>query len=117
MQNHRRRAFAPLHARAVGEDGVREARDRRGHGLHRGAEGQPAADRADPGRASRRLELDQELAATKDDFASSAASAGEARGVPEAKTATQANIVNVRAELRESRARNQVAAGSATSPA
>jgi hypothetical protein len=34
---------------------------------------------------------------------------GEARGTPDAPTATQANIVNVRAQMRESRARRQVA--------
>jgi hypothetical protein len=52
----------------------------------------------------------QELAATKDDFGLVAGVSGEQRGVPESKTATQANIVNVRTELRETRARAQVAA-------
>lgn len=50
-----------------------------------------------------------ELAATRDDFTIITGTSGEARGMPEAPTATQANIVNVRAELRESRARAQVA--------
>jgi hypothetical protein len=50
-----------------------------------------------------------ELAATKEDFAIVSGVGGEARGAPQSKTATQANIINVRAELRESRARTQVA--------
>lgn len=50
-----------------------------------------------------------ELAATKDDFGQITGVSGEARGVPESSTATQANIVNIRASMRESRARNQVA--------
>jgi hypothetical protein len=50
-----------------------------------------------------------ELAASKDDFNQIAGVGGEARGVPDEKTATQANIINVREQVRESRARTQVA--------
>lgn len=52
----------------------------------------------------------QQLAATKDDFLQITGVSGEARGSQETETtATQANIVNVRAQMRESRARAQVA--------
>jgi hypothetical protein len=47
--------------------------------------------------------------ANKDDFTQITGVSGEARGMPEATTATQANIVNVRAQVRESRARLLVA--------
>lgn len=50
-----------------------------------------------------------ELAASKEDFNQVAGVGGEARGVPDEKTATQANIINVREQVRESRARTQVA--------
>jgi hypothetical protein len=50
-----------------------------------------------------------ELAATKDDFGLISGVSGEQRGVPESPTATQANIVNIRAQMREARARTQVA--------
>lgn len=50
-----------------------------------------------------------QLAASHDDFNQISGVGGEARGMPEADTATQANIINVRAQVRESRARNQVA--------
>ncbi len=50
-----------------------------------------------------------ELAASRDDLNQITGVSGEARNSPEAPTATQANIVNVRAQLRESRARTQVA--------
>lgn len=48
-------------------------------------------------------------AATHEDFNQIAGVSGEARGVPDATTATQANIVNIHATIRESRARAQVA--------
>lgn len=51
----------------------------------------------------------QELAATKDDFAQVTGSSGEQRGVAETETATQANIINVRSQIRESQARVLVA--------
>lgn len=51
----------------------------------------------------------QQLAATKDDFNLITGVGGEARGVPEADTATQANIINIHASLRESSARQLVA--------
>lgn len=50
-----------------------------------------------------------QLAASHDDFNQITGVGGEARGMPESDTATQANIINVRAQVRESRARNQVA--------
>jgi hypothetical protein len=50
-----------------------------------------------------------QLAATKDDFLQITGVSGEQRGAPEAQTATQANIVNIRGQIREARARNQVA--------
>lgn len=51
-----------------------------------------------------------QLGATHDDFLQITGVSGEARGAPEKnETATQANIVNVRAQMRESRARAQVA--------
>ncbi len=50
-----------------------------------------------------------ELALTKDDFQQVAGVSGEARGTPQADTATQANIINVREQIRESRARGLVA--------
>jgi hypothetical protein len=49
------------------------------------------------------------LAATHDDYNQITGVSGEARGMPEADTATQANIINQRAQVRESRARVQVA--------
>jgi hypothetical protein len=52
----------------------------------------------------------QELAASKDDFQQVAGVSGEARGVPQADTATQANIINVREQIREAQARTLVAA-------
>ena len=51
----------------------------------------------------------QELALSKDDFQQVAGVSGEARGVPQSDTATQANIINVREQIRESRARSLVA--------
>jgi hypothetical protein len=51
----------------------------------------------------------QELAVTKDDFAQITGVSGEARGVPQADTATAANIINVRQQVRESRTRRLVA--------
>jgi len=51
----------------------------------------------------------QELAVTRDDFQRVAGVSGEAQGVPQNSTATQANIINVREQIRESRARTQVA--------
>lgn len=51
----------------------------------------------------------EELGAAKDDLQQVSGASGEARGVPEADTATQANIINVRQQVRESRARQQVA--------
>jgi len=50
-----------------------------------------------------------ELAATRDDLNQITGVSGEARNSPQAPTATQANIMNVRATIRESRARQQVA--------
>lgn len=50
-----------------------------------------------------------ELAASRDDLNQISGVSGEARNTPDAPTATQANIVNVRASIRESRARQQVA--------
>lgn len=68
----------------------------------------------DPLRPVQDAELGQgfwtELAATKDDFAVITGVSGEARATSEADTATQANIVNVRQQIRESKARTQVAA-------
>ena len=49
------------------------------------------------------------LAATDDDFRQITGVGGEQRGISEATTATQANIVNVRTEIRESDARSKVA--------
>lgn len=51
----------------------------------------------------------EELALAKDDFNQVAGVSGEARGIPQSDTATQANIINVREQIRESRARTQVA--------
>lgn len=48
-------------------------------------------------------------AATHEDFNQITGVSGEARGVPDSPTATQANIVNIHATIRESRARAQVA--------
>ncbi len=50
-----------------------------------------------------------ELSASRDDLNQISGVSGEARNAPDAPTATQANITNVRAQIRESRARNQVA--------
>jgi hypothetical protein len=50
------------------------------------------------------------LAATRDDFSLITGTTGEQRGTPEAQTATQANITNVRSQLRESKCRAQVGA-------
>jgi hypothetical protein len=49
-----------------------------------------------------------QLAASKEDFQQITGLSGEQRGVAEADTATQANIINVRAQMRESQARVQV---------
>jgi hypothetical protein len=49
------------------------------------------------------------LAAAKEDFMQMTGLSGEQRGVPEAETATQANIVNVRAQIREGSLRERVA--------
>ena len=51
----------------------------------------------------------EQLASTKDDFQQITGVSGEARGIPEADTATQANIINVRSQIRESSARLLVA--------
>ncbi len=51
----------------------------------------------------------EELARAKDDFNQVAGVSGEARGVPQSDTATQANIINVREQIRESRTRTLVA--------
>jgi hypothetical protein len=52
----------------------------------------------------------QRDATTKEDFVEITGVSGEAKGIPQSDTATQANIINVRAQLRESYARTQVAA-------
>ena len=49
------------------------------------------------------------LAESKEDYAQITGVTGEQRGVPETETATQANIMNVRSQIRESQARVQVA--------
>lgn len=51
----------------------------------------------------------EELANSKDDLNSIAGVTGETRNTPSSPTATQANIMNVRQSIRESRARQQVA--------
>lgn len=51
----------------------------------------------------------EELATTKQDLNDIAGVTGESRNTPSAPTATQANIMNVRQSIRESRARQQVA--------
>lgn len=50
-----------------------------------------------------------ELAISRDDFNRVAGVSGESQGVPQSDTATQANIINVREQIRESRARTLVA--------
>ena len=55
------------------------------------------------------LDITGGLAASKDDFTQVTGVGGEARGTPDADTATQANIINIRAQVRENRARKQVA--------
>lgn len=52
---------------------------------------------------------DAELARSKDDFYQITGVAGEQRGVPDADTATQANIINIHAQIRESQLRVLVA--------
>jgi len=47
----------------------------------------------------------QELGFSKDDFNQVSGVGGEQRGVPDAPTATQANIINVRSQIRESQQR------------
>lgn len=49
------------------------------------------------------------LAATDDDFRQISGVGGEQRGIADADTATQANIINVRTEIREADARGKVA--------
>jgi hypothetical protein len=53
--------------------------------------------------------IQTELATEREDFMEITGVSGEARGIPQSDTATQANIINVRAQLRESAARVQVA--------
>ena len=45
---------------------------------------------------------------TKDDFREISGVGGEQRGISEAETATQANIVDIRSRIRETRARDQI---------
>jgi hypothetical protein len=52
----------------------------------------------------------QQLAATERDFSMVSGVGGDARGVPESQTATQANIINQRSMIRESVLRLKVAA-------
>jgi hypothetical protein len=83
-----------------GEDGV--------YAVHKGAPGEqplvPVPDAPLDGAVW------NNLAAGKEDFTQVSLSSGETRGLPQAATATQANIVNTQQQIRQSAERTRVAA-------